>query len=384
MIFFSFSKFFKKLRSQRQNISAHPLHEHSTATGIIAVTNPLLALSSVQLPSPPGPEGTTITSTFCRNTSDAAQTYLPPVQAVADMIPAVGSIIKSAIGGMLSTLQLVDRYVQNKGDLETLTLRLHLLRHHIDNAPVARTPFEETMRSRLLSALQTAKSQLEGMETRIRGAPSLTQNIAGCVTTINNHLFEYMVLSQMQLQHDVSEIKTSFAQFSFRQMQFIENSMAAGGTVSLSAAISYGHAILVDATGREHPMLLDQCRCLDQLDAMLFVVLFRCRPDEAEIQRWYIERKQYDFVIYGRTDSDVTPLTRESDIWSKLKPGTRIFMRVINEEVTYQMTATYKCPCGTSNAINVNLWDLDAALQRGCTITWLVHLFYFLTGPTMN
>ena len=104
---------------------------------------------------------------------------------------------------------------------------------------------------------------------------------------------------------------------------------------------------------------------------MVRASLFQCRPDQAEIQRWYIERKQYDFVIDDGTN--VVQLTRESDIWSNLESGTRITMRVIiEEEVDFTFTATYKCPCGTQNTVNVSIWDFEAALERGCTITWLV------------
>lgn len=119
---------------------------------------------------------------------------------------------------------------------------------------------------------------------------------------------------------------------------------------------------------------------------MLRASLFQCRPDEAEIQSWYIERKQYDFVIYKSNNSDVIQLTRESDLWSNMEPGTRIVMRVINEEFAgLGVRATYKCPCGTSNTINVEIGNLVAALQRGCTITWLVVLlFYILIGLIMN
>ena len=67
----------------------------------------------------------------------------------------------------------------------------------------------------------------------------------------------------MYLQNDVHEIKTNtdkIARSNLKQIQFIENFMATG---RLPTAVSRGHAILVDATGREHPMLLDQCRYLD-------------------------------------------------------------------------------------------------------------------------
>ena len=105
---------------------------------------------------------------------------------------------------------------------------------------------------------------------------------------------------------------------------------------------------------------------------MLSVILFQCRPDEAEIQRWYIERKQYDFVVYNRANSDVIQLTRENDFWSNMESGTRIVMRVITDEVVIDstVTATCKCPCGTSNTINVCTSEIGAALRRGCTITW--------------
>lgn len=108
-----------------------------------------------------------------------------------------------------------------------------------------------------------------------------------------------------------------------------------------------------------------------QLVAMTSVILFQCRPDEAEVQRWYIERKQYDFVIYNKTNSDVIQLTRENDMWSRMRSGTRITIRVIIEEVIHStVTATYNCPCGTPNIVDVSVEDLASALQRGCTITW--------------
>lgn len=64
----------------------------------------------------------------------------------------------------------------------------------------------------------------------------------------------------MQLQNDVFELRMDSAKYHMRQMQFIESSMA---TARLPASVSRGHAILVDATGREHTLLLDQCLSLD-------------------------------------------------------------------------------------------------------------------------
>ena len=105
---------------------------------------------------------------------------------------------------------------------------------------------------------------------------------------------------------------------------------------------------------------------------MLRACLYQCRPDEAEILRWYIERKQYDFAIYN--NAAVTQLARESDIWANLQSGTRIIMRAIIQEVP-TVTTTYKCPCGTQHTLDVSIEDLVAALQRGCTIIWWVLSF---------
>lgn len=39
--------------------------------------------------------------------------------------------------------------------------------------------------------------------------------------------------------------------------------MATAGTAQVPATVLRGHVILVDATRREHPMLLNQCRYLE-------------------------------------------------------------------------------------------------------------------------
>ena len=99
----------KKPRRETSTPNTFGLHDHSTAAGILAVSKPILAFSPSQLvPSALSPQESTAISTIYRNTSDAAQAFLPSVQAVAGVVPGVGSIINGAIGGTLSVLQLVD------------------------------------------------------------------------------------------------------------------------------------------------------------------------------------------------------------------------------------------------------------------------------------
>ena len=70
----------------------------------------------------------------------------------------------------------------------------------------------------------------------------------------------------MTLQNDVYELKKSMEMMvksHVTQMQVVDNFMATGGARHLPAGITRGHAILIDATGREHVMLLEQCQHLD-------------------------------------------------------------------------------------------------------------------------
>ena len=71
------------------------------------MSKPILAFGPSQLRAAPIPRESSVFSVY-RNTSDTAQTFLRPVQVVADVIPGVGGIIRGVIGGMLNTLQLVD------------------------------------------------------------------------------------------------------------------------------------------------------------------------------------------------------------------------------------------------------------------------------------
>ena len=112
---YTFIDALKKLRGpfQKPLPSDGPFQcpSHSIGTGILVVSKPIVAFSPSQLPCitvATTPPGLGAVSTVYRHTSDAAQTYLPPVQAAVSLVPGVGGIIKGAIGGMLSTLQLID------------------------------------------------------------------------------------------------------------------------------------------------------------------------------------------------------------------------------------------------------------------------------------
>lgn len=202
------------------------------------------------------------------------------------------------------------------------------------------------------------------MRSRMRGSILLTQEIAGCSSKINEYLSEITALSQMQLQTDV----TTLGQTQQTQFESIMQVLMALDARHLPTTIAPGYVIMVDATGREHNMLLDQCSSVDRLLAFLPGILHQCRPDEAEIQQWYIDKGQYDIVIDDGTN--VTQLTRESDVWSTIQPGTKIIMRIITVEVVRIFSARCRCRCGKWNDVEVDGATLMDALVHGCSITW--------------
>ena len=64
----------------------------------------------------------------------------------------------------------------------------------------------------------------------------------------------------MSLQNDLYEVKKSMDKIVESHARQIQ---VTGGTGQLTAGISRGHVILIDATGREHSMFLEQCQHLD-------------------------------------------------------------------------------------------------------------------------
>ncbi|KIJ67384.1 hypothetical protein HYDPIDRAFT_108127 [Hydnomerulius pinastri MD-312] len=111
-------------------------------------------------------------------------------------------------------------------------------------------------------------------------------------------------------------------------------------------------AKLIDATGREHHILLDQCIDFQQLSDMLRVVLRNCSPDEAHVQRQYIEQQQYDFCIdKGQT---VTPLLEGGKAWASIEPGMTIVVRVVFESHhQYSFRELHWCPfCEVENSMD--------------------------------
>ncbi|KAI6115451.1 hypothetical protein EV401DRAFT_73898 [Pisolithus croceorrhizus] len=145
-----------RIRIPWKDKSSRTPHDYSVAVGLYDVSARILASNSFQIApaldqqlSAVVPSSKTSHFLSSRNVSDAIQITLPVVQAAAAAIPVVGAPLKAAISGLLAVLQVIDRRIQNREDLDCLTRRLYNLSCHMANAPATRTPLEEASRRTL-------------------------------------------------------------------------------------------------------------------------------------------------------------------------------------------------------------------------------------------
>ncbi|KAI5989755.1 hypothetical protein EDD15DRAFT_1300881 [Pisolithus albus] len=141
----------------RGKSSRAPHDDCSIAAGLYDVSTLILASNSSRTSPALDQQPSTAVHSYktshilsSRNVSDAVQITLPVVQAAVEAIPVAGAPLKAAINGLLAALQVIDRRIQNREDLDCLTRRLYNLSCHLANAPAARTPFEEVSRRTLI------------------------------------------------------------------------------------------------------------------------------------------------------------------------------------------------------------------------------------------
>jgi hypothetical protein len=99
-------------------------------------------------------------------------------------------------------------------------------------------------------------------------------------------------------------------------------------------------------------------------------VLFPRESDaiEAQIQRRYIEKGEYDLCI--DEGMLVTPLTCHK--WSSLEAGTNIVMRVtIKQQTTSLSEVDYKCCfCGAVNRLGIRSVKYQSRGRTVCSTDW--------------
>ncbi|KAG2740116.1 hypothetical protein P692DRAFT_201797311 [Suillus brevipes Sb2] len=361
-----------KQKGRTQHNSTTTNHEGiSSIPANISNPNPAFVPSSISSPVPhvsaireSGLEGSINHSSarsfggvsLAREASDMAQVALPFVQAIASAIPLVGAPMQAAISGILTGLRAIDRRSQNKSDLDALTSRLNRLCLNLCNAPPARDPAEQSRRDSFVRMLQDTSARVATLHERCLASTPVTQAIAGCFMDIDRYpgrLFGCWSF-QIQSQHDIHEELTILRRQQENLLITIQSLMirpqSSMGPSASPGAIALGCVTLVDATGHHHAISVNCCTSYQQLNEMLRV-LFQRDAIEAQIQRRYIEKGEYDLCI--DEGMQVTPLTSHG--WSSIEAGTKIVMRVTIQQETRSLSEVdYKCRfCGAVNRLSV-------------------------------
>jgi DNA-directed RNA polymerase subunit RPC12/RpoP len=106
---------------------------------------------------------------------------------------------------------------------------------------------------------------------------------------------------------------------------------------------------LIDATGREHPILVQCCASFEQLQAMLKVAL-GCGARDALVQKRYLDAGLYDLSI--DKGAQVVQVTGEASRWPSIDAGTKLIMRVVFQQ-KQRSCKLYRCQlCGASNSVD--------------------------------
>ncbi|KIJ67385.1 hypothetical protein HYDPIDRAFT_166008 [Hydnomerulius pinastri MD-312] len=332
------------------------VHLNSSSSSVTAVSaggnhpTPVLAnASSIQA---------SLRVPLAREVSDMAQVALPVLQSVAGVIPIAGAPLGAAIGGCLTALQTIDKYIQNKDDLHRLTRRLYHLYCSLNNSPATESGPEQSRRDLLISTLEECSDRLTKLRTRNLASTSAAQEILGYFNEINYALQAYMTSSQTDVQSRIENMHSRMENMQAcmvnvqARTEYFESFAREFAQRHLPQSVTLIYVKLVDATGREHRILPDQCIDFQQLSDMLCVVLRNCSPDEARVQRQYIEQQQYDFCIdKGQT---VTPLLEGGEAWASIEPGTTIVVRVVFESYYwYSFRELHCCPfCEVENSVD--------------------------------
>ncbi|KAG2119935.1 uncharacterized protein F5147DRAFT_564128 [Suillus discolor] len=186
--------------------------------------------------------------------------------------------------------------------------------------PVAGPPIHATI-SGLLSILQAIYVRLYNHSLAYT---SVTQAIIECSSEIDHYLADHSVVFyslKIVCMHSI--------------LRFVSGHLKCKSSVG--PIVTLGFVTLVDATGRLHPIPMDVCDSFERFNEQP-QLLFKHNSTQAQVQRRYIEQRQYDLCIDD--DKQVTQLA--SRRWPSIQAGTTIVMRVVFEQKTRRVVE-YTC-----------------------------------------
>ncbi|KAG6842983.1 hypothetical protein H0H87_008800, partial [Tephrocybe sp. NHM501043] len=139
----------------------------------------------------------------------------------------------------------------------------------------------------------------------------VAQAISRCIREIDEHAQDFMVISLIQAQGQVKAL-----------------------TAQLPPSIKHETVFIMDATGREYKLLIDQCQSREQF--MTVLGSYYKNTEKDRVMRYYIDRGEYDLYVQGQTGPS------EVIGWSGVEGGSRIVMSIRSEG--FRREKKYECP----------------------------------------
>ncbi|KAF9072653.1 hypothetical protein BDP27DRAFT_1360961 [Rhodocollybia butyracea] len=267
-------------------------------------------------------------------------TFIGPITAA---VPIAGTPLKASIDTLLVMLDSIKTRSKNREDAVRLTQRLRRLDGAISSASPG-TPSILQRRNELARKLDRILDRLKRLHVKsFLRSGDIKQAIVECITEIDEHLQDYFLPSQMQMETMVQVLFDNQGRFPISMQQ---------DTVFVR-----------DATGREYKVLVEQCQSHKQFMRVLASYFEDTNRDE--VLRGFINREAYEFYIEdGR---GISQLER----WGGVQAGARIIMTAVFEQSypSIDETDQYRCPRPQCQAWN------DGKEENNGWINWWVSIY---------
>ncbi|KAG6842908.1 hypothetical protein H0H87_009379, partial [Tephrocybe sp. NHM501043] len=263
---------------------------HSIHAGISTVNMPVLALATGSSTIHDSSTSSSRDASMLYQTNQVVQYGLNVASPIVGAVPIAGGPLKGAIDALLVILKSVEKWGQNQEDRASLIQRLYRLDVTMASIPAATGP---------------AQSQREEL---LRQKPKWARRaISRCIKQIDEHEQDFLVISSTRTQGQVEALAAVISHMG-----------------QLPSTIKHEVVFIMDATGREYEVLIDQCQSREQFMTVLGSHYYK-NTEKDRVMRYYLDRGEYDLYVQGQTGPS------EIIGWSGVEGGSRIVMSIRSE-----------------------------------------------------
>ncbi|KAG6852428.1 hypothetical protein H0H87_009966, partial [Tephrocybe sp. NHM501043] len=178
-------------------------------------------------------------------TNQVVQYGLNVASPIVGAVPIAGGPLKGAIDALLVILKSVEKWGQNQEDRASLIQRLYRLDVTMASIPPTTGP-AQSQRNELLGQVHhdTRSQYLKSVPaTSFPRSDAVAQAISRCIKQIDEHEQDFLVISSTRTQGQVEALAAVISHMG-----------------QLPSSIKHDVVFIMDATGREYKLLIDQCK----------------------------------------------------------------------------------------------------------------------------